>query len=197
MTASAMSSNLGILVDQLALDDRIREKANGTIDRMLAEIDGFRMHQAGSEAAQAEHRLDQVIKSANDSLEDILTAFQELIADIDATLDRVDEGINAVRIGDEKWAGKEPVELLLRLSMGLSEQMALTFRLAERHMEGVAPNRMSVAQGIALLRELEADCAILHGKLDELSEKVHVRDAMTEKPLSRSGISELDALNEP
>ena len=76
------------------------------------------MHQAGPATSEAEHRLDQAIKSANDSLLDTLTAIQDHIAKVEATLDRVNEGIDAVRIGDEKWAGKEPVELLLRLSTG-------------------------------------------------------------------------------
>ena len=197
MTASTTPSSLDFSACELALGDGIRAEANSVIDRMLAQIAAFRLHQAGPTASEAEHRLDLAIKSANDSLQDTLTAIQDHIARVDATLNRLNEGINAVRVGDEKWAEKEPVELLLRLSMGLTEQMAVTFRLARRQIECAGTSRISVAQGIALLRELEDDCSILHEKLCEISEKVRVRDALTEKALPHSDIRELDALNEP
>ena len=196
MTALTMASAFGFSADELAFDERIRAKANKIVCRMITVITDFWINQASSAAPEVEHRFDQIMNSANDSLEKVLVEFSGLITNADMTLDRINESINVVKVGDCKITETTPVEPLLRLSYGLTEQMAFTFRQTRRQIESVNISRISVAKSIDLLKELESNCLILCKKLDEVSERVHIRDAMTEKPLLHSGISELDALND-
>ena len=196
MTALTMAYGLGFSADELAFSEQIRAKANKVVSRIANEIYMFLNLGMGQTTQETDEQFNLVIESANKSLEKILRQFPELIAKVDLSIDRVNDAINVVQVGDSKYTEFAPVESLLNLAMGLSEQMAFSFRQTRKQIENSNINVLALAKTIDLLRELEDNCLILYKKLDELFERMQIRDAMTEAPLKVSGIRELDALNE-
>lgn len=196
MTALTMAYSLGFTADELAFSEQIRARANKVVSHIANEIYTFLNVGTSRTTKETDEKFNLVIDSANESLEEILSQFPEILAKVDYSLDRVNEGINVVQIGDPKYTDVTPIEPLLNLAMGLSEQMAFSFRLSRKQIENANINRLALAQTIDLLRELEENCQVLYKKLDEISERIQIRDAMTERPMEISGHAELDALNE-
>lgn len=196
MTALTMAYSLGFTADELAFSEQIRARANKVVSHIANEIYTFLNVGTSRTTKETDEKFNLVIDSANESLEEILSQFPEILAKVDYSLDRVNEAINVVQIGDPKYTDVTPIEPLLNLAMGLSEQMAFSFRLSRKQIENANINRLALAQTIDLLRELEENCQVLYKKLDEISERIQIRDAMTERPMEISGHAELDALNE-
>lgn len=196
MTALTMVYSLGFTADELAFSEQIRARANKVVSHIANEIYTFLNVGTSRTTKETDEKFNLVIDSANESLEEILSQFPEILAKVDYSLDRVNEAINVVQIGDPKYTDVTPIEPLLNLAMGLSEQMAFSFRLSRKQIENANINRLALAQTIDLLRELEENCQVLYKKLDEISERIQIRDAMTERPMEISGHAELDALNE-
>lgn len=196
MTALTMAYGLGFSADELAFSEQIRARANKVVSHIANEIYTFLNVGTSRTTKETDEKFNLVIDSANESLEEILSQFPEILAKVDYSLDRVNEAINVVQIGDPKYTDVTPIEPLLNLAMGLSEQMAFSFRLSRKQIENANINRLALAQTIDLLRELEENCQVLYKKLDEISERIQIRDAMTERPMEVSGHAELDALNE-
>ena len=196
MTALTMAYSLGFTADELAFSEQIRARANKVVSHIANEIYTFLNVGTSRTTKETDEKFNLVIYSANESLEEILSQFPEILAKVDYSLDRVNEAINVVQIGDPKYTDVTPIEPLLNLAMGLSEQMAFSFRLSRKQIENANINRLALAQTIDLLRELEENCQVLYKKLDEISERIQIRDAMTERPMEISGHAELDALNE-
>lgn len=196
MTALTMAYSLGFTADELAFSEQIRARANKVVSHIANEIYTFLNVGTSRTTKETDEKFNLVIDSANESLEEILSQFPEILAKVDYSLDRVNEAINVVQIGDPKYTDVTPIEPLLNLAMGLSEQMAFSFRLSRKQIENANINRLALAQTIDLLRELEENCQVLYKKLDEISERIQIRDAMTERPMEVSGHAELDALNE-
>lgn len=179
--------------DELALDEKIRVKANKIVSRIAHEVMKTRVPDV---SADVEHHFDRVINSANCSLEKILERFPFAIAKVDSVLDNVNRSINQVKIGDQKLDANGFLSSVLFFALGLCEQMTVTFRQTRDVVEYSKIDRLSLAQTIDLLRALENFYMELYKKLDEVSERIAIRDAMTEQPLETTGIEELDALND-
>lgn len=196
MIALSIAYGLGMTADKLALIEQLRVTANQVISHIVTAIDAFLNADTSRATKETNDQFNLVIDSANESLEQILRQLPEIFATLDQSLDRVNEAINVVQVGDPKYADSVLIAPLLILSMGLCEQMSFSFRISRKQIENANINRLVLAQTIALLQELEVKCHVLYQKLDEISSRIQIRDSMTERLLEVSGYAELDALNE-
>ena len=103
MTALTMAYGLGFSADELAFSEQIRAKANKVVSRIANEIYMFLNLGMGQTTQETDEQFNLVIESANKSLEKILRQFPELIAKVDLSIDRVNDAINVVQVGDSKY----------------------------------------------------------------------------------------------
>lgn len=192
MTLLAATFQSPHLLDQISISEPVRAKAWRAM-RHLSEIisQAFPM-----DAEEFAYRFDKEIASINDSIIAATKFFKEQAKKTEETLRELNWHINRTTVGDPKFDATGQGCEMFNLCRELLFQIADVANEVKRRIELSNINRVSLSNSIEALDGFARALLRLCYLFEQVVERTEIHDAMTEQPLKKTGVAELDALNE-
>lgn len=180
------------LLDQISISEPVRAKAWRAM-RHLSEIisQAFPM-----DAEEFAYRFDKEIASINDSIIAATKFSEEQAQKTEETIRELNWYINRTTVGDPKFDATGQGCEMINLCREILFQIADVANEVKRRIELSNINRVSLSNSIEALDGFAKALLRLCCLFEKVVERTEIHDAMTEQPLKKTGIAELDALNE-
>lgn len=148
------------------------------------------------DAEEFAYRFDKEITSINDSIITATKFFKEQAKKTEETLRELNWHINRTTVGDPKYDASGQGCEMFNLCREILFQIADVAKEVKRRIELSNINRVSLSNSIEALDGFAKALLRLCYLFEQVVERIEIHDAMTEQPLKKTGIAELDALNE-
>lgn len=142
------------------------------------------------------YRFDCEVASITESINYAADFTEQRISLAKEAICQLNKCINTTAVGskkiDESGQGCE----LLKVSSEVFGRIADVADDVKRRIEASGLSRMSLGQAVDAVDRFRKSLLDLYQAISELVERVEIHDAMTEQPIKKTGIAELDALND-
>lgn len=169
---------------------------NNEVRRVVDEVSSFFKKAKPKLRSAAAELFDAELAKKNEELKESLSCAENCVHELSKAINAVNDGINKVKVGDEKIDPNGFLGEMLDLTMSVIEDRYNMVGEVEKRISSRREYRSQVLVTLNLLRRIRDTLSRVFDLAQDLAYRIRIRDAMTEQGSKTCGIPEFDLLND-